>query len=242
MNTFKILCLANSFKHGGRCIAGIKTDRSGWIRPVSCQSDGTLTEENCKLANGKFPQIFDVIKINCTEPRPSPHQPENWVVSPKKWMFLGRPETKFLKSLLKSEVERSKRYQYLLENPIDRLDWQFIQENPLESSLKIIAPKNITWKITTPDFINRKYRVSFQFCEVFYDLPITDPEWRETLSQLPDGDYSAAEAIEHLNLPDFHPDNFLFTLSLGEPFQPRSPGEWYCFKIVAAVMNLDIYS
>lgn len=242
MDTFKIVCLANSFKHGGRCIAGIKTDRTGWIRPISAQLDGTLTEADCQLANGKFPELFDVIKINCTEPYPSSHQPENWVVSQQKWMFSGRPTRKFLKSLLKSEVERAERCEYLFGNSSDRIDWNSIQEKPLDASLQVIAPKNITWKITTPDFINRKYRVSFKFCEVFYDLPITDPAWRETLSQLADGDYCAAEAIELLNLQDFHPDRFLFTMSVGEPFRPRSPGDWYCFKIVAAVMNLDIYS
>jgi hypothetical protein len=35
MPTFEMICLAKSSKRGGICIAGLKTDGSGWLRPVS---------------------------------------------------------------------------------------------------------------------------------------------------------------------------------------------------------------
>jgi hypothetical protein len=31
----KIICLANSWKHGERCIAGINPDTKKWIRPYN---------------------------------------------------------------------------------------------------------------------------------------------------------------------------------------------------------------
>jgi hypothetical protein len=80
MPTFEIICLASSDKKSGRCTAGLKTDGSGWLRPVSIQSDGTLFPENYVLDNDREPQLFDVLEIECSEHRPERHQPENWVI------------------------------------------------------------------------------------------------------------------------------------------------------------------
>jgi hypothetical protein len=40
--TVEIVCLANSRKAGGRCIAGVRTDTGAWVRPVSSGREGTL--------------------------------------------------------------------------------------------------------------------------------------------------------------------------------------------------------
>lgn len=42
MAALDIICLANSRKHGGRCVAGLRTDGGGWLRPVGTLLDGTL--------------------------------------------------------------------------------------------------------------------------------------------------------------------------------------------------------
>jgi hypothetical protein len=42
MPTVEIICLANSRKHSGRCVAGLRTDGQGWIRPVGPSDNGTL--------------------------------------------------------------------------------------------------------------------------------------------------------------------------------------------------------
>ncbi|MBD0345112.1 MAG: hypothetical protein ICV63_09890, partial [Coleofasciculus sp. Co-bin14] len=41
----QIICLANSWKHGDRCIAGINSLKGQWIRPVSHLPDGRITKE-----------------------------------------------------------------------------------------------------------------------------------------------------------------------------------------------------
>jgi hypothetical protein len=64
MPAFEIICLANSTKYGGRCIAGLKTDGSGWLRPVSPRADGTLYPEHYMLDGNKEPELFDILEMN----------------------------------------------------------------------------------------------------------------------------------------------------------------------------------
>ncbi|MCC7084716.1 MAG: hypothetical protein IT427_06885 [Pirellulales bacterium] len=64
MTPVEFLCMAYSRKHQGRCIAGLRTDGSGWVRPVSKQSDGTLTSARCQLYDGTPPQALDVLRVS----------------------------------------------------------------------------------------------------------------------------------------------------------------------------------
>ena len=52
MQTSDIICLAKSSKHGGICIAGIKTDGSGWLGPTFNKRNGTLYPGNYTTKDG----------------------------------------------------------------------------------------------------------------------------------------------------------------------------------------------
>jgi hypothetical protein len=78
-----ILCLANSRKLAGRCVAGkeIAGDRIGaWIRPVSARPAGELSLEDRQFNDGQDPRLLDVITIRMTEPRPDGFQVENHLI------------------------------------------------------------------------------------------------------------------------------------------------------------------
>jgi len=56
----KIVCLANSRKHGARCIAGVNPDTGEWVRPVSGLDDGRLTRD-LRLIDGREPELLEVL-------------------------------------------------------------------------------------------------------------------------------------------------------------------------------------
>jgi len=135
MPVFEIVCLANSLKYGRRCIAGIKTDSSGWLRPVSQSEDGALGEEHYLLEDRQEPQLFSILKINCSQPCPQPHQPENWYVSRQwweRWQFVGMATIEQLNRLLADEIKRATNNPNLLGNQSDRTHWDSLQANPLK--------------------------------------------------------------------------------------------------------------
>jgi hypothetical protein len=69
---FEIVCLANSRKHSGRCVAGqiIGGPRSGtWVRPVSARRAAQISAAESRLANGAWLEVQDVVRC------PSPSQP-----------------------------------------------------------------------------------------------------------------------------------------------------------------------
>src|SRR6516225_9785476 len=88
MPRIQFICLANSWKMGGRCVAGWRTDGRGWIRPVSAQVDGTLASLEYVYADGTDAALLDIVEVDVTAARPEPHQPENWVLAPRKWKLV----------------------------------------------------------------------------------------------------------------------------------------------------------
>jgi hypothetical protein len=64
--TKTIICLANSRKRSGRCVAGkeiVAGKIGGWIRPISARPAGELSEGERRLDNGQEPKLLDVIQI-----------------------------------------------------------------------------------------------------------------------------------------------------------------------------------
>jgi hypothetical protein len=238
MPTFEIICLANSRKNQGRCIAGLKTDGSGWLRPVSTLSDGRLERNNYILDNDQEPQLFDILEIECSEHRPECHQPENWVITQKKWRLVGSPNRQKLMEVLKPELDRNAILQGLFGNFSDRVEYELLQQSPTRYSLVYVKPQSINWLVQEYSG-NKIYRAAFTSNNIQYDLRITDPDWESRMAQaqLSVGNYSSDEVIDRLNLEDFTADGFRFTISLGEPFVPTGYQQRYCFKMIAAVIN-----
>jgi len=70
VTSFNILCLANSNKMRGTCIAGLRVDGGGWIRPVARTTHGELYPVHYILDHGSCPQLFDLLRIHLTDPSP----------------------------------------------------------------------------------------------------------------------------------------------------------------------------
>ena len=95
-----IVCLANSWKPSGRCIAGreFQAGRVGdWIRPVSEREAREVSEDERGYSDGTDPEVLDLISIVMKGPQPQNHQRENHLLDPTQyWQKQGRVSWKAL--------------------------------------------------------------------------------------------------------------------------------------------------
>lgn len=219
-----IICLANSRKHGGRCVAGLRVDGSGWLRPVGTLPDGTLFATDYVLADGTHAAPMDVIRVGVRAPRPAPHQPENWVIDGTTWKLVARPMGCELISILQAAMVRGPG---LLGGFSDRVPWSDFQQQTAPASLAIVAPDTIELhsQPTPRGKVQARGRFSLGVDRRthVYDLPITDPRWEGVASQL-----QQPCTLQQAK------GRFVLIISLGEPF------EQYCYKLIAAVILLPL--
>lgn len=95
MTTFRrIVCLANSRKLNGRCLAGKEfsgNEAGTWIRPVGAREYGEVSEYERQYEDGSDPQLLDIINVPLLDPQPKDFQQENWLLDPDYyWEKLGR--------------------------------------------------------------------------------------------------------------------------------------------------------
>ena len=85
--TKRIVCLANSRKWSGRCIAGKEIQEDGrvgdWIRPVSDRDSQEVSEEERQYEDGSDPRVLDVIDVPILNAQPKDYQQENWLLDPE---------------------------------------------------------------------------------------------------------------------------------------------------------------
>jgi len=227
--TVEMICLANSRKMQGRCIAGLRTDGQGWIRPVAAGADGTLHAAGYCLPDGSEPQILDVIQLGCAGGKPEPHQPENQRVSRTPWQLVSRPAPGCLPEAVRSLLLGSLvKGPLLLGNFGDKRDYGILCRTPAASSLVLVAPENLLWHIKTGVRGNRQTKAEFHLTHTPYSLSVTDPVWAQRLAHLPNGRYPREAASVGAD------EQILFTVSLSEPL------EWnnHCYKLVAGVITL----
>jgi len=218
--TIDFICLANSRKHSGRCVAGLRTDGKGWIRPVAAGAEGTLQVAQCVSANLGEVQNLDVVRVELVESKPAQHQPENWVLSPVPWTVIDRPANDSAALILKQHLVSGPR---LLGNCSDRTSVETIRERPQEASLALLLTRDVQWEVRIYKE-RRANRIRFRHGDFTYELGLTDPLWEAKLNQLDPGDYPQEKFIPKET-------SVLLTASLGEPFKDN-----HCYKLIAAVI------
>ncbi len=226
MPTVDVICWANSRKHSGRCVAGTRIDGGGWVRPVGPGEEGILRPRDYRLNDGTEARVLDLIRIELSEPRPEPHQPENWLVGHRPWRLLARPAPRdLILSALRSHLIGGPA---LFGNELDRVPFSRFAEQSAVASLALVMPSDLRWLIRVPSPGKLQIRAVFALAGKEYRLSVTDPTSERTLGQLPEG-YPPAQAI------GMHADDqVVLIISLGEPFAVDD----CCYKLVAAVYAL----
>jgi hypothetical protein len=220
-----IVCLANSRKHNGRCIAGIEINdrRPGdWVRPVSTRSGSEVSEYERRYEDGSDPRVLDMVAVPLVEAAPDGYQRENWILDPKLyWVLRGRITWEDLARL---EDDPAPLWPSGAPETYHGMNDRVAAEDAdnFDHPLRLIRADDFLLRVFAPGaaFGNPKRRVqgAFTYLGTGYRVWVTDPVIeREYLAQ-DDGHYRLGECY--------------LTMSLGE----RSD-DGYCYKLVAAVIS-----
>jgi hypothetical protein len=225
MSVDRILCLANSYKHDHRCVAGIDLVTKRWVRLVGRKVAGCLTIAETCYADGKQAAILDVFEAELGENCGTNCHPEDVYVAGRPWRLIHHMnEQRGLQCLSEHISKRPS----VLQGYTDNVSAARVIEVARERSLELIEPTDLWWWIRESKD-RRKNRAVFRVSResrVRYDLSVTDPPWLDQLNLLPAGIYPHAFFFRN-KLP-----RTLLTVSLSEPF------ESFHYKLVAGVVNL----
>lgn len=218
-----ILCLANSRKTSGRCVAGREVINGGfgkWVRPVSERENAEISLEDRRYANGQDPSVLDIVTIPMLDPRPRGFQTENHLIdSGYYWKFQRRAT--WAEALAAVDGQGQPLWDNISSSYNGMHDRVAEAEaDPADGSLRLIrVPKlEVRVGIEGAEFGNGKRRVRGLFIHhgTTHLLSITDPQIEAHFLARPNGSTNVEGA--------------LLCVSLGEPWQG------YAYKLIAAVI------
>lgn len=223
MITKKFICLANSRKLNGRCVAGIEItggQPGNWLRPVSDHGHGEVSEADRRYEDGSDPALRDVIEAQFKSAKPEGHQPENWLIDDQYyWVRKERCRRSDLTALVALPGLLWELGESTYHGCNDRLTPEAAQA--FGESLKLIHVDAVTLKVFQPGlaFGNTKRRVQgqFEWGGQAYWLWVTDPVIEKTYLGCDDG--------HHILGPHF------LTISIGEP------DKGWCYKLIAGMIE-----
>ena len=225
MSFDRILCLANSYKHNHRCVAGINLLTKKWVRLAGKRAPGCLTVDETCYQDGTQTRLLDVFEAELGEKCGSNYHPEDVFVTERPWRpvrrFDNADDLRFLSAFMNKGPA-------LLKGYGDRIYDRAFADSPVERSLELIKPDDLWWWIRDENG-KRKNRALFRLGHVnraHYDLAVTDPAWLDRLRTVPAGIYP------HSFFDKGKSSGTLLTVSLSEPF------ERFHYKLVAGVIEL----
>jgi RecQ family ATP-dependent DNA helicase len=217
----ELVCLANSRKHGARCIAGIELPSGAWIRPVSNLDDGRV-ERATRLVDGREPSLGDVLAIPLADTGPNfGFERENRSILPGPWRLGRVASMQELLGLVSGD-------RCVLHNDENYVTEEFMASLPFEKrrTLQLSEAGDVSVFSAGPSANGgRKWKVAFSTLSgARMTCMLTDPVLMEKL--------------ETGYVPCPHA---LLTVSLSMAFRPANwEGEGTpCWKLVAGVIELD---
>ena len=218
----RIVCLANSRKLQGRCIAGkeLQNGCSGeWVRPVSDREKGEVSEYERQYSDGSDPRVLDIIDVPLLSSKPENYQQENWLLNRGDYwvkidIFPRNELHRFIDQVAPLWINRHSTY----HGRNDRIPLELAKS--LTNSLSLIQVDYLWLFVFKPyeAFGDQKRRVQarFQHAGDEYRLWVTDPLCERDYLAKKNGKYEIGKSF--------------LTVSLGEPYQGN------CYKLVAAII------
>jgi hypothetical protein len=207
----RIICLANSYKNQGRCIAGIAQESGQWIRPISDLDDGRIPLDS-NFIQAQNINILDILDIPIDSNKKSGHEIENIGYKNLPWQRVGTIEIASLLPYCEDEL--------LYPDYKKAIPYELLKSDAPVRTLQLIQVKSFSchknnrgkWRGTIAD---EKFHLEN------IDFSITDP--------------ITLEKLEHNPLLSPH---CLICLSFGQPWQPDPITPNLCYRLVAGVVEL----
>lgn len=208
-----ILCLANSYKHDGRCIAGkeiVLQENTwrvrDWVRPVSNRGSKEINLQEMTYECSSTVSKMDAMEINFIGSDNHAYQKENEIINhPPKWKKKFSMDAKHLPLFLDNPLSLWSNGNSSYSGFNDRIATDNL--NKKINSLYFIKPESIKIKVSAEGLNfgdnTRKVRAKFKYNNIDYWLTVTDPELKHEYLMKNNGEYDA-------------PDIRYITISLGE--------------------------
>jgi hypothetical protein len=182
-----IVCLANSYKPRGRCIAGrevvAKGRYGGWIRPVSSRPKAEVSLSECRYRNKAIPRLLDIIDVPLLSAVPCNPQTENHVLDPKrcweKQVALPWDELEQLRDRPSSLWINNGHTNAGVNDCISSEE-----ASTVNNSLLLIKKNDFTVEVgfrIWDGVKSRTYRGNFKYNDTLYSLSVTDPAVRDAV-------------------------------------------------------------
>ena len=242
-----IIIIANSYKHNGRCVAGIDLSQDGFplVRPVSSNDAGQLPVHDIAPEGLDSLPVFKTVLVPLTRSTPESYQSENWeVVEGASWIEANSPQ--IMHELILKVANRQANL-WTKDDPKSEVganynSWNaqrdrlpFDEANQLQSSLALIKLDSMRidrWKNLDTGEIEQ-FRGNFKYDNRYFNLKITDPKVEALWESLP----TPKTRRPHEDSPHIEPrhvNNILTTISLGVPFHG------YVYRLIANIQRFSI--
>ena len=225
----RIVCLANSRKPDGRCVAGklyAQGKFGAWLRPISIREGEELSEQERLTSKGLEPALLDILEFTISKHKPSSHQPENFVINPQhKFKQVGRISPQELLKVIDRPTNLwLMGYQSKTFGKNDLVPPSRISE--VSNSLYLINPHYFTIQVVQGTY-SLQVRGHFTYLGAEYNLRITDPIVEERFIPKGVGEYKIEDVLLTISLAEK-----LFTVASN----PSSSGY---YKLIAGVIDIS---
>ena len=195
-STKTIVCLANSRKNGGRCVAGREWNDGqpgDWIRPIS-ERPGEELQKSWLYSYGGDPTPLDIVRMPLIEPRATEYQPENWLFDPEAvWRKCGSVGWDELHKMADPIADlwsiglSSKHGKNDIIRPAKKFD----------STLRLVRVQglqiSVSWDWVGRGKRQRQVRANFMYHNQEYGLKVTDAHFEREFKKKGDGEYEIGE-------------------------------------------------
>lgn len=220
-STITMVCLADSRKIGGHCIAGKIVegkDKGKWIRPISNRAECALTDQDICYKNGRFPNLLDIITIQIKERVPANHQHENCAIDETTyWKKEDEFELRQIPELC-DDVSALWINDYHSRYGLnDKVPTETVYEK-IRSSLLLIQPQSVSYSVGM-EYSKIKVRADFKFNKKPYIIAVTDNRAERLYLGKKSGTYNSSGA------------DCFFCVSLAGNLNG------YCYKLIAGIIQ-----